>query len=266
MNKLPEYTHVRKIELSRFAKNMKRFGNWKAVSTDIWNCPKHGQFQCTTWRNETGLRAGVICDQCDQELKAEETSQLMKKACFAYKRIEIGLPDDLVSVTFDDLTPRDDAERQACDWGRGISGGYRNLCVMGRTGPGKSWLAAAIVNDCIRKKLRVLYTTEETVMSRYKKSWTKWPAETEDDIDSSLVGKDVLVIDEIGQGDKSDWRQKKLYTIISARIAKCRSTVCISNNTPDNFRAYLGDPIISRLRISGRFFSYTGKDRRGEPR
>ncbi|MGX8679194.1 MAG: ATP-binding protein [Sphaerochaetaceae bacterium] len=266
MNKLPEYTHVRKIELSRFAKNMKRFGNWKAVSTDIWNCPKHGQFQCTTWQNETGLRAGVICDQCDQELKAEETSQLMKKACFAYKRIEIGLPDDLVSVTFDDLTPRDEAERMACEWGRGFSQQYRNLCVMGRTGPGKSWLAGAIVNDCLVNRKSVMYATEDTIMNRFKASFVKWPERTEQEITDELISKAVLVIDEIGQGDKSDWRRRKLYEIISERISKCRSTVCISNRTPEEFRAYLGDPIISRLRISGKFITYTGSDRRGEPR
>ncbi len=266
MNGITENRFIRELPIPPFYRMMQRDFGWKAVKTGLYECPKHGEFQCTTYENADSERTRIECPKCREEADAMQLHEDIRRSMLIDKRLAVGLPDDIRSVTFDDLTPRDEAERMACEWGRGFSQQYRNLCVMGRTGPGKSWLAGAIVNDCLVNRKSVMYATEDTIMNRFKASFVKWPERTEQEITDELISKAVLVIDEIGQGDKSDWRRRKLYEIISERISKCRSTVCISNRTPEEFRAYLGDPIISRLRISGKFITYTGSDRRGEKR
>ena len=74
----------------------------------------------------------------------------------------------------------------------------------------------------------------------------------------------MLVLDEVGIKDKTEWKRGIIQTIIDLRTSRRKPTIIISNNEVNSLKEYLGDPAVSRLMEYGKAFLFCGKDRRRE--
>jgi DNA replication protein DnaC len=90
--------------------------------------------------------------------------------------------------------------------------------------------------------------------------------DSETDIINSLVGRDLLILDDIGKEPRKDmdFVQRILFAIIDGRYKSLRPIVLTTNKTPEELNIYLGDASFDRLyeMTGGVFQKMTGKSYR----
>lgn len=258
------FQKLRELPLSRFAIMMQGKGEHKNIQTAEYYCPKHGNFTCSTYEHEDGTRSEASCWQCDQIRMENERAESRARAVFASRISEVGLPENLRKVRLIDLTPNEQAGKDAIRYVSSMETEYRNVIFFGKTGTGKSWIAAAIVNKFASLRKAVQYYTEEKLMGLFKDCFDKTSDRTEKQILADLEKLDLLVLDEVGIKDKTEWKRGTIQTIIDLRTSRRKPTIIISNNEVNSLKEYLGDPAVSRLMEYGKAFLFCGKDRRRE--
>jgi DNA replication protein DnaC len=258
------FQKLRDLPLSRFALMMQEKGEHRNIQTAEYYCPKHGNFTCSTYEHDDGTRSEASCWECDRIRIDQELAESRARNIMAIKAVAVGLPENLRSVRIIDLTPKEQAGRGAIAYLDGIDKEYRNAIFFGKTGTGKSWIAAAYVNRFAAMRKKVQYYTEEKLMGLFKDCFDKASDRTEKQIVQDLESLDLLVLDEVGIKDKTEWKRGILQTIIDLRTSRRKPTIIISNNEIEALKEYLGDPAVSRLMESGKAFQFCGNDRRRE--
>lgn len=250
---------VKELPLSAFAAANK--DGYEGIRTDLYRCSRHGEFKASTYLS-FGERSKPICPACAAEEAEESRSKEMAEFNAGMFRVRAGIPPEHSGVTWDALTPRDDAEREAVTQCKAIACGWANsLVLVGKTGVGKSWWMAALANDCIQSGISVLIVKESDVMSRLRDSFSS-RGENETDIINELSRPRVLALEDVGVTERQDYKRAFMQSLIDRRHGDGKRTVLVSNNTPEQFRSYLGDPVISRLQQRGKILVLTGTDRR----
>jgi DNA replication protein DnaC len=128
------------------------------------------------------------------------------------------------------------------------------LMFVGDYGTGKTHLAAAIANDLLNNGIPVVFGTLSTLLGAIKKTWSDEKYD-EHDIEDIYQTVDLLVIDDLGKEQVSEWTLSKLYSMINDRYENCRSVIITTNfgegelierlSTKDNKST--AESIVSRL-------------------
>lgn len=121
------------------------------------------------------------------------------------------------------------------------------LGFLGKRGTGKTVMSAALANISIEKKRTVLYTTAHRMFMRFKDSYRRDSAISETDVYNEFRKPSLLVIDEIGKRQESDWENRTLIDLGDARYGDERDTILISNQEKKEFDAAIGDSMLSRM-------------------
>ncbi len=90
------------------------------------------------------------------------------------------------------------------------------LIITGRSGIGKTHLAAAIANKLIEKGNIVLIGRLTTLLDKIKETFTN-SAMSENELIELYSNIDMIIIDDLGTERVSKWALEKLYTIIENR-------------------------------------------------
>lgn len=126
----------------------------------------------------------------------------------------------------------------------------KNLIVIGRTGTGKTHLAAAVIRNTLKKGLYARYIRSVDLATAISNAWT-----SNDDNESSAIYRfvdyDLLVIDEYGLHDRFENRLELIHKVIYTRYDLKKCTVIISNFTEELLKKDLGDRIWSRFHHDG---------------
>lgn len=131
-----------------------------------------------------------------------------------------------------------------------IAGDKQNLIMVGRTGTGKTHLAAAVARNALNKGKRARYVTSEDMANKIANAWTQF-----DDTEANAIHKfteyDLLILDEYGLHDRHEKRLELVHKVLYARYDANKPTMIISNLTLDDLRKDLGDRLWSRLQHDG---------------
>jgi DNA replication protein DnaC len=136
------------------------------------------------------------------------------------------------------------------------------LAVVGPRGPGKTWMAAALVREFCRSGRRARYVRAMDLFRAIRRTFGRRGA-SEQDVIADLARPDLLVIDEIQVRTESEWEQDQLADLVDARYAALKSTVILGNLEPDALVRNLGDSITSRLQETGGILVCAGPSYRG---
>lgn len=117
------------------------------------------------------------------------------------------------------------------------------LFISGTKGTGKTHLAAAIANQLIEGGTAVVCMTMIDLLSRIKQTFGNGDAASEADILSIYKDVPLLIVDDIGTEQPTDWGITKIYTIINARYEGYMPTIVTTN--------YSGDELIRRMTPPG---------------
>lgn len=106
------------------------------------------------------------------------------------------------------------------------------LLIYGPKGTGKTHMAAAIANDLLRQGVPVVFATMIDLLAKIKDSFDRNQGASEEEILRLYKTCDLLIIDDLGKEQPTEWALAKIYQIINARYEDYRPIVVTSNYSP----------------------------------
>ena len=91
------------------------------------------------------------------------------------------------------------------------------LLIYGEPGNGKTHTASCIANKLIDNMIPVICISINGLLDRIKQTFNNWGKEGEETILRSLSNADLLIIDDLGTEQNTDWSQTKIYNILDSR-------------------------------------------------
>lgn len=142
----------------------------------------------------------------------------------------------------------------------------RNVFVVGGNGTMKSMLAASIAKRLIAEGRDVLFVNPAVEGEAMKRCFNRG----DEDRWERMCSVPVLVLDDVGKANPTEWTTSMLYTVAEARNSEGLPTVTTSNYSGGDLVARLtvgNDPsaakaIVSRLRGGASVVRMDGPDRR----
>lgn len=138
-------------------------------------------------------------------------------------------------------------QNTAFDFIRAVTGHEDGDCfyLWGDTGVGKSHLAMAIHKMLLEKDYISLFLNVTQLFDLFKQSYQKDSFFHESDIMNAIKVCDMLILDDIGVIDETDFEKNKLYSVLNIRQGK--SVIYTSNLKPDELKNRYGKATGSRF-------------------
>lgn len=145
------------------------------------------------------------------------------------------------------------------------------LYIEGTNGTGKTHLAAAIALQLIDEGIPVICKTSSDLLMDIKKSFGN-SSINEAQVLDVYKKVDLLIIDDLGKEQCSDWSMSTLYSILNDRYEDMKPTIVTTNYNTDQLTAALTPKgfdntkivaIISRLRETSTVITMAWADIRG---
>lgn len=113
------------------------------------------------------------------------------------------------------------------------------------------WVDAKLIELGNADRIQIITEAGDIRGHRYKREilddWAAWPR--------------ILIVDDIGFMEPSDWVREAIYHLANERRANSRRTIWTTNLDPDGLKAAFGAAIASRL-MGGTIINLDGEDRR----
>ena len=107
------------------------------------------------------------------------------------------------------------------------------LMFTGLKGTGKTHLAAAIANKLMAEGVPVVFATMIDLLDKIKESFEHKNGTSEDEVLRLYKSVDLLIIDDIGKEQPTEWALAKMYQIINARYEDYKPIIITSNYSPE---------------------------------
>lgn len=141
-----------------------------------------------------------------------------------------------------------------------FSGKGSGILMLGGTGLGKTHLSLAIANKVIQKGFCVIYgSVPELIRKIQNEQFNK----AEGDTMTLVTSGDLLILDDLGAENNTDWCVSTLYEIINTRQNHQLPLIINTNLTPYELRESYQDRLFSRL-FSMKVLFFSGNDNRVE--
>lgn len=224
-------------------------------------CETHGDYVSIhvlkTWSGCPKCSGDRVKDEYreEQERRASEARDDAAKA-YLKKLGMAGIPlrfQDKSLETYEAATEAHNvALRFALDYARNfeqkLAKGTSALFI-GRPGTGKTHLACGIGQYVMGILGRsVIFSTVMRAVRRVKETWNRNSTETESEVIEAFVAPDLLILDEVGVQFGSEAERLVLFDIINERYERRKPTILLSNLSPDDVKACIGERIYDRLR------------------
>ena len=147
----------------------------------------------------------------------------------------------------------EEARLEAYEFTTSIARGINRpgLIFEGEVGSGKTFLAAAIANELLKKGIDVEFVVVPELLDNLRQNFSR-----ESNNNSSIIERtqtaQVLVLDDLGAHNYSDWVQNTLFNIVNYRLNHQLPIIVTTNLNITDLRTEIGDRIASRLFESGK--------------
>ena len=212
--------------------------------------------------------------------KETDESISRKKAHSAINRLKaksLLLDETIKTATFENFNIETDEEKQAFEFAKNLAefyknGGQGNSFMSGPAGSGKSHLSMAILKSYLESgEKTALFVSYSHVVRLIKDSFNNRDSiYTQNNIMGLLTNVDLLVMDDIGSENNSDFSEELLTDVLDGRI----STIITTNLSSEELRGSntkkgrYNQRTASRMfrGIGGKAFNFKGiKDKRVLP-
>ncbi|QIW50764.1 ATP-binding protein [Lactococcus raffinolactis] len=212
--------------------------------------------------------------------KETDESISRKKAHSAINRLKaksLLLDETIKTATFENFKIETDEEKQAFEFAKNLAefyknGGQGNSFMSGPAGSGKSHLSMAILKSYLESgEKTALFVSYSHVVRLIKDSFSNRDSiYTQNNIMGLLTNVDLLVMDDIGSENNSDFSEELLTDVLDGRI----STIITTNLSSEELRGSntkigkYNQRTASRMfrGIGGKAFNFKGiKDKRVLP-
>lgn len=139
--------------------------------------------------------------------------------------------------------------------GRVLNGDSRSILLSGSVGTGKTHLAAAIAHWCIEQNMFVLFGNVVDMFQALRDAFS-----TDEDILADIKSMPLLVLDDLGKENRTEWTRETIYSIINYRYEHMLPTVITTNLTMGELQTQLGAATVSRLMEMCDYVEMNGSD------
>lgn len=201
------------------------------------------------------MRVKVLCSCKKKELKEQE---IREKEEEKRDRLKILLKNSLMERSFYDNTFENwdfkKGDKRFYNLGLKYAENFKKikeeglgLLITGSVGNGKSYLSFAIANSLLKKGVPVVCISINGLLERIRETYNSWGREGEYEILKSIEAADLLVIDDLGTEQGTEWSLSKIYTILDSRYRKKLPTIVTSNYSLGQLKERYGERIVDRL-------------------
>ena len=103
------------------------------------------------------------------------------------------------------------------------------LLLYGPPGTGKTYLAFCIANELLNRLVPVIAISSIGLLNKIKETYKKYGDEGEVEIINSLKNASLLVLDDLGAENSTDWAKEKIYEIIDSRYRDKKPIIITTN-------------------------------------
>jgi DNA replication protein DnaC len=122
------------------------------------------------------------------------------------------------------------------------------LLFSGSVGCGKTYLACCIANALLEHGVEVLFLVVPDLLDEIKATYDpNGGTNTEHDLLEAARKVPVLILDDLGAHNYTDWVRNKIYSIINYRLNNQLPTVITTNLTLNDLNEFLGERTTSRI-------------------
>jgi DNA replication protein DnaC len=109
-----------------------------------------------------------------------------------------------------------------------LKGGF-GILLYGIPGTGKTYMSSCIANALIKKDIPVIVISADGIIERIKDTFNNHGADSTHIVINSLDNAALLVIDDLGAENDSDWTRTMIYRIIDNRY-RIKKPMIITTN------------------------------------
>lgn len=121
------------------------------------------------------------------------------------------------------------------------------IVLTGPVGCGKTFLAAAIANCLLEDGKEVLFIVVPDLLDQIRATFDSDYEFSEHDLINTARGVGILILDDLGAHNYTDWTRNKLYSIINYRLNNRLPTVITTNLDLAELEEYVGERTASRI-------------------
>lgn len=126
---------------------------------------------------------------------------------------------------------------------------HDGLMFSGNVGCGKTFLASSIANAVLEHGMEVLFIVVPDLLDEIKATYDHESntANTEHSLLETARKVPLLILDDLGAHNYTDWARNKIYTIINYRLNNDLATVITTNLDLNELKEFLGERTTSRI-------------------
>ncbi|MBM6875965.1 ATP-binding protein [Fusobacterium mortiferum] len=132
------------------------------------------------------------------------------------------------------------------------------ILLYGGVGTGKTYATACICNELMDNGRTTLVMNLGLYYVKLRREW----AEAENDVLNYVKTCDLLVIDDLGTENVSDFTREKMFNLIDTRYRANKPMIITTNLTPEEIEKTLGSRIADRIAGSCLEYEVKGKSKR----
>ncbi|MCL1905626.1 MAG: ATP-binding protein, partial [Clostridiales bacterium] len=139
----------------------------------------------------------------------------------------------------------------------------RGLYYEGNLGSGKTFLAAAIAGELLKKGYPARFVVVPEFLEQLRLSYRGQEINEYDEAEimGAAMSARVLVLDDMGAHNSSEWTVGKIYTLLNYRLNCRKPCIITSNLKPAALAEELGPRAASRIKeMCDRYILLTGED------
>lgn len=124
---------------------------------------------------------------------------------------------------------------------------HRGMYIFGSVGSGKTLLAACIANELIARGREVLFVVVPDLLDELRATFSNKNETDELTLMQSIRTVPVLILDDLGAHNYSEWTAGRLYNMINYRVNHRLTTVFTSNFSLSQLEEVLDKRTCSRI-------------------
>lgn len=180
----------------------------------------------------------VACRCRTEELNARDRmreNENKQRKLMVYRSSSM-MDDNFESWTFDNWLYFEPEDQKMLNMGKKyvekwdeVKAKNQGILLLGEKGVGKSYLTGCIVNALYKEGIPALQISSVRMLERIKASFNKDGEEGSEEMIKTFKHADLLVIDDLGVENRTEWTIKTLYMILDDRYRSQKPTIISSN-------------------------------------